>query len=93
MPQSRTRSLRYAPTTAWYANGVTQVTWTVEKGETKSLICVADRDGQIWLRGESVLSAAARWREDFEEFLVDVDLNTWEWPVARQLQQSVAVSP
>ena len=73
--------------------GETQVTWTVEQGETKSLLCVADRDGHTWLRGESVLSAPARWQEDFKEFLVDVDLSTWEWPAARQLQQSVSVSP
>lgn len=42
--------------------GETQVTWTVEKGGTKSLLCVADRDGHSWHRGESVFSAPARWR-------------------------------
>ena len=73
--------------------GETQVTWTVKQGETKPLLCVADRDGHTWLRGESVLSAPARWQEDFKEFLVDVDLSTWEWPAARQLQQSVSFSP
>jgi len=49
--------------------------------------------GQTWLRGESVLSAPARWQEDFGVFVVDVDLSTWEWRAARQLQQSVADSP
>ena len=57
------------------------------------LLCVADRDGHTWLRGESVLYAPAQWQEDFEVFVVDVDLSTWEWTAARQLQQSVAVSP
>ena len=73
--------------------GETQVASTPDNGETKPLLCVADRDGDTWLRGESVLSAPARWREDFGAFLVDVDLSTWEWQAARQLQQSVAASP
>ena len=73
--------------------GETQVTSTPENGETKSLLCVADRDGHTWLRGESVLPAPARWQEDFGAFAVDVDLSTWEWQAARQLQQSVAASP
>lgn len=73
--------------------GKTQVASTPENGETKPLLCVADRDGATWLRGESVLSAPARWQEDFEAFVVDVNLSTWEWQVARQLQQSAAASP
>jgi hypothetical protein len=73
--------------------GETVAASTSKKGETKRLLCVADRDGQTWLRGESVLSAPARWQEDFGVFVVDVDLSTWEWRSARQLQQSVAASP
>ena len=73
--------------------GETQKVSTSEKGETKSLLCVADRDDHTWLRGESVLSAPARWQEDFGAFVVDVDLSTWEWQAVRQLQQSVAASP
>lgn len=65
--------------------GETQVIGTVEQGETKSLLCVADRDGHTWLTGESILSAPARWQENFKKFLVDVDLSTWEWPAARQV--------
>ena len=64
--------------------GETQVTWTFEQGETKFPLCVADRGGHTWLKRESVLSAPARWREDFKEFLVEFDLSTWEWPAARQ---------
>jgi len=73
--------------------GETQVTSTPDNGEEKSLLCVADRDGHTWLRGESALSAPARWQEDFWAFAVDVDLSTWEWQAARQIPQSVAVSP
>ena len=73
--------------------GETRVASTPENGETKPLLCVADRDGHTWLRGESVLPAPARWQEDFGAFAVDVDLSTWEWQAARQLQQSVAASP
>ena len=73
--------------------GATKVASTPENGEAIVLLCVADRDGHTWLRGESVLYAPARWQEDFEVFVVDVDLSTWEWQAARQLQQSVAVSP
>jgi len=40
-----------------------------------------------------VLYAPAQWQEDFEVFVVDVALSTWEGKAARQLQQSVAVSP
>ena len=72
--------------------GETQVASATDNGETKPLVCVADRDGHTWLRGESVLSAPARWQEDFGAFVVDVDLGTWEWLAARQLQQSEAVS-
>ena len=73
--------------------GETQVTWTVDQRETKSLLCVDAHHWHTWLRGESVLYAPAQWQEDFEVFVVDVDLSTWEWTAARQLQQSVAVSP
>ena len=73
--------------------GETQVVSTSSQVETEPLLCVADRDGHTWLRGESVLYAPAQWQEDFEVFVVDVDLSTWEWKAARQLQQSVAVSP
>ena len=73
--------------------GETQVVSTSLQVETEPLLCVADRDGQTWLRGKSMLYAPARWQEDFEVFVVDVDLSTWEWQAARQLQQSVAVSP
>ena len=73
--------------------GATKVASTPENGEAIALLCVADRDGHTWLRGESVLYAPARWQEDFEVFVVDADLSTWEWQAARQLQQSVAVSP
>lgn len=73
--------------------GETVTASTSKKGGTKRLLCVADRDGQTWLRGESVLSAPARWQEDFGVFVVDADLSTWEWRAARQLQQSVAASP
>ena len=73
--------------------GETQVVSTSSQVETEPLLCVADRDGHTWLRGESVLYAPAQWQEDFEVFVVDVDLSTWEWTAARQLQQSVAVSP
>ena len=73
--------------------GETQVVSTSSQVETEPLLCVADRDGHTWLRGESVLYAPARWQEDFEVFVVDVDLSTWEWQAPRQLQQSVAVSP
>tara|TARA_B100000035_G_scaffold241838_1_gene210315 strand:+ start:341 stop:901 length:561 start_codon:yes stop_codon:yes gene_type:complete len=72
--------------------GETQMASTPENGEAKSLLCVADRDGATWLRGESALSAPARWQEDFGAFVVDVDLSTWEWQAARQIAQSVAVS-
>lgn len=41
-----------------------------KQGETKRPLRVADRDGQTWLMDESVLSALARWQEDF-------------WPVRR----------
>ena len=73
--------------------GETVTASTSKKGGTKRLLCVADRDEQTWLRGESVLSAPARWQEDFEVFVVDVDLSTWEWQAARQLSQSVAALP
>ena len=73
--------------------GATKVASTPENGEAIALLCVADRDGHTWLRGESVLPAPARWQEDFGAFAVDVDLSTWEWQAARQLQQSVAASP
>ena len=73
--------------------GETQVASTPDNGETKPLLCVTDRDGHTWLRGESVLPAPARWQEDFGAFVVDVDLSTWEWQAARQLQQSVTASP
>ena len=73
--------------------GETQAASTPDNEETKPLLCVADRDGDTWLRGESVLPAPARWQEDFGAFAVDVDLSTWEWQAARQLQQSVAASP
>lgn len=73
--------------------GETQVVSTSSQVETEPLLCVADRDGHTWLRGESVLYAPARWQEDFEVFVVDVDLSTWEWQAARQIQQSVADSP
>lgn len=73
--------------------GEMQVASNSDDGETKSLLCVADRDGHTWLRGESVLSAPARWQEDFGAFAVDVNLSTWEWQAARQIPQSVAVSP
>ena len=56
--------------------GETQVTWAFEQRETKSLLCVADRDDHTWLGGESVLSAPARLQENFKESLVDVDLST-----------------
>ena len=56
--------------------GETQVTWAFEQGETKSLVCVADRDGHTWLRGESVLFAPAGLQENVKESLVYVDLNT-----------------
>ena len=59
-----------------WQRGETQVTWAFEQGETKSLVCVADRDGHTWLRGESVLSAPAGLQENFKESLVYVDLNT-----------------
>ena len=72
--------------------GETQAASTPENGEAKSLLCVADRDGHTWLRGESALSSPARWQEDFGAFAVDVDLSTWEWQAARQLRQSAAVS-
>ena len=45
--------------------GATQVASTPENGEAIALLCVADRDGHTWLRGESVLYAPARWQEDF----------------------------
>jgi len=73
--------------------GETQAASTPDNGEAKSLLCVADLDGHTWLRGESLLSTPARWQEDFGAFVVDVDLSTWEWQAARQLQQSVAASP
>ena len=73
--------------------GETQAASTPENGEAKALFCVADRDGHTWLRGESVLSAPARWQEDFGAFFVDVDLSTWEWQAARQIPLSVAASP
>ena len=73
--------------------GETQAASAPENGETKPLLCVADRDGHTWLRGESLLSTPARWQEDFGAFVVDVDLSTWEWQALRQLQQSVAGSP
>ena len=73
--------------------GETQVASTPDNGETKPLLCVGDRDGHTWLRGESLLSTPARWQEDFGAFVVDVDLSTWEWQALRQLQQSVAGSP
>ena len=73
--------------------GEMQVASTPENRETKPLLCVADRDGATWLRGESVLSTPARWQEDFGAFVVDVDLSTWEWQAARQIPQSAAVSP
>ena len=31
--------------------GETKMTWTSEQGEKKFLLCVADRDGNTWLRG------------------------------------------
>ena len=71
----------------------TQVGSTSSQVETEPLLCVADRGGHTRLRGESVLYAPARWQEDFEVSVVDVDLSTWEWQAARQIQQSVAVSP
>ncbi len=64
-----------------------------KQGQTKRPLPVADRDGQTWLRDESVLSALARWQEDFGLFVADVDLSTWKWRAARQMQQSVASSP
>ena len=73
--------------------GETKVGSTLEKGRTKPLLCVADREGHTWLRGETVIPSPARWKEDFGAFLVDVDFSTWEWQTARQLQQSVTVSP
>ena len=73
--------------------GETKVASTPEKERTKSLLCVADREGHTWLRGEAVLPSPARWYEDFGAFLVDVDFGTWEWQAARQLQQSVTLSP
>ena len=73
--------------------GETQVVSTSSQVEREPLLCVADRGGHTRLRGESVLYAPARWQEDFEVFVVDADLSTWEWQAARQLQQSVAVSP
>ena len=45
--------------------GATKVASTPENGEAIALLCVADRDGHTWLRGESVLYAPARWQEDF----------------------------
>ena len=57
--------------------GATKVASTPENGEAIVLLCVADRDGNTWLRGESVLYAPARWQDDFEVFVVDVDLSTW----------------
>ena len=45
--------------------GATKVASTPENGEAIVLLCVADRDGHTWLRGESVLYAPARWQEDF----------------------------
>ena len=73
--------------------GETKVVSTSAEVETKPLLCVADGDGHTWLRGESLLSAPARWQEDFGAFVVDVNLSTWEWQAARQLQQSAAASP
>ena len=73
--------------------GETQAASTPDNGETKPLLCVADRDGDTWLRGESVLLSPARWQENFGVFVVNVDLSTWEWQAARQLQQSVGASP
>ena len=40
-----------------------------------------------------MLYAPALWQEDFEVFVVDVDLSTWELQAARQIRQSVADSP
>jgi len=64
-----------------------------KQGETKRPLRVADRDGQTWLRDESVVSALARWQKDFGLLVADVDLSTWKWRAARQMQQSVASSP
>ncbi len=73
--------------------GEIQLVSISEQGETKPLLCVADREDDTWLRGESVLPEPTRWQENFGVFVIDVDLSAWEWQAASQLQRSVAASP
>ncbi|GIS24597.1 MAG: hypothetical protein CM15mP125_2840 [Gammaproteobacteria bacterium] len=86
------KGLWCAPTSAPWSTGETQVDRPLHSRDRTPALRRRSR-WPHWLRGESVLYAPARWQEDFEVFVVDVDLSTWEWQAARQLQQSVAVSP
>lgn len=54
----------------------------------KTLLCVGDRAGQTWLRGQSNLRSPALWQEHFDTFSVDIDLAQWDWTAARQLNAS-----
>jgi hypothetical protein len=53
-------------------------------GNAKVLVCVADRDGTTWLKGETLLPSPALWQEDFGPYSVREDLSSWDWALVAQ---------
>ncbi len=80
----------------WLAScerGTTTSVSSIGGSEDYSLVCVADKDGSTWLRGEALLPHPGQWHQDFGELAVNVDLSTWEWATARALPSSARPTP